>query len=67
MAFALMPHTVRPLSAFPAAAALVSREPVRADAPVSQGGFSGWMERTTVFPVLLCVTLGVWLVHHFVP
>jgi short-chain fatty acids transporter len=31
----------------------------------TQAGFSGWTERTTLFPRLLCLALGAWLVHHF--
>lgn len=54
----LMPQQVRPISAFPAAAALAL--PASEPGPANQGeaaGFSGWTERTFLFPLLLCIAL----------
>jgi short-chain fatty acids transporter len=65
MANALMPRVVRPISAFPTTAALVSGAPSSMGESPSQAGFSGWTERTTLFPRLLCLALGAWLVYHF--
>ena len=66
LAHALMPRVVRPISHFPAAAALASCPPPPLDATASQAGFSAWTERTRIFPLMLCIALGAWLVHHFV-
>jgi short-chain fatty acids transporter len=35
-------------------------------ASAEPAGFSGWTERTTLFPLLLCLALATWLYHHFV-
>lgn len=66
IALALMPAEPRPLSQFPAAAALAQAEPAAAPMPATGVTFSGWTERTALFPVLLCVALVAWLYHHFV-
>jgi short-chain fatty acids transporter len=63
----LMPRQVKPISAFPDAAALA--QPVCGPDPDSAPaapGFSGWTERTFLFPFLLCIALATWLYHHFV-
>jgi short-chain fatty acids transporter len=63
----LMPRQVRPISAFPNAAALASPPPEsEKDAAAAATGFSGWTERTFLFPLLLCMALAAWLFHHFV-
>jgi short-chain fatty acids transporter len=63
----LMPRQVRPISAFPAAAALVQPDPGPGPAHgAGASGFSGWTERTSLFPLLLCVALATWLYHHFI-
>jgi short-chain fatty acids transporter len=63
----LMPGAVKPLSMFPGALALAQPtagpEAARGTEPT---GFSGWTERTTLFPFLLCLALATWLYHHFV-
>jgi short-chain fatty acids transporter len=65
IALRLMPGDARPISQFPGASALAKFEPPPV-APVEQpGGFSGWTERTAMFPLLLCVALVAWLYHHF--
>jgi short-chain fatty acids transporter len=63
----LMPRQVKPISTFPNAAALAqpARESGVDPAPAAPG-FSGWTERTFLFPFLLCVALVTWLYHHFV-
>ena len=63
----LMPQQVKPISAFPNAAALAqpARESGQDPAPATPG-FSGWTERTWLFPFLLCIALATWLYHHFV-
>lgn len=66
IALALMPSDVRPISRFPAALALATIEPPPVDTVAQPGGFSGWTERTALFPILLCVALAAWLYHHFV-
>jgi short-chain fatty acids transporter len=63
----LMPGEVKPLSMFPGALALA--QPTAGPGVVTgtePAGFSGWTERTTLFPLLLCVALATWLYHHFV-
>ncbi len=63
----LMPQQVKPISAFPAAAALA--QPAAEPGPASRreaAGFSGWTERTFLFPFLLGIALVAWLYHHFV-
>jgi short-chain fatty acids transporter len=63
----LMPRQVQPISAFPAAAALA--QPAAEPGPsagAEASGFSGWTERTFLFPFLLCIALAAWLYHHFV-
>jgi short-chain fatty acids transporter len=65
----LMPQQVKPISAFPHAAALAqpARESGLDPAPAAPApGFSGWTERTWLFPFLLCIALATWLYHHFV-
>jgi short-chain fatty acids transporter len=66
IALALMPSDVRPISRFPAALALAKFEPPAVSTFAQPGGFSGWTERTALFPILLCVALAAWLYHHFV-
>lgn len=66
IALALMPSDVRPISRFPAALALATLDPPPVDTVAQPGGFSGWTERTALFPILLCVALAAWLYHHFV-
>jgi short-chain fatty acids transporter len=66
IALALMPSDVRPISRFPAALALAKLGPPAVSTATRPGGFSGWTERTALFPILLCVALGAWLYHHFV-
>ena len=66
IALALMPSDVRPISRFPAAFAFATFEPPPVDTVAQPGGFSGWTERTALFPILLCVALAAWLYHHFV-
>jgi len=63
----LMPRQVKSISAFPNAMALACPPP-EADqqTAVESAGFSGWTERTFLFPLLLCVALTTWLFHHFV-
>ena len=65
IALALMPSTARPISSFPGAAALASFEPPVVSPEAQPAGFSGWTERTALFPVMLAVALGAWLFHHF--
>jgi short-chain fatty acids transporter len=63
----LMPGDVKPLSMFPGAMALA--QPTAGPevaAGAEPAGFSGWTERTTLFPLLLCLALATWLYHHFV-
>jgi short-chain fatty acids transporter len=63
----LMPGEVKPLSMFPGAMALAQpASGSEAAAGAEPTGFSGWTERTTLFPLLLCVALATWLYHHFV-
>jgi short-chain fatty acids transporter len=63
----LMPQQAKPISAFPNAAALAqpARESGLEPAPAAPG-FSGWTERTSLLPFLLCIALATWLYHHFV-
>ncbi len=63
----LMPRQVKPISTFPQAVALA--QPASEPGPTTQGeasGFSGWTERTFLFPLLLGIALVAWLYHHFV-
>ncbi len=63
----LMPQQVRPISDFPSAAALAQPGAENGPAPgANVPGFSGWTERTFLFPLLLCVALTTWLYHHFI-
>jgi len=63
----LMPRQVKSISAFPNAMALACPPPeADQERAVESAGFSGWTERTFLFPLLLCVALTTWLFHHFV-
>ena len=66
MALMLMPTQPRQLSQFPAAAALAKLAPPAANVAQGRASFSEWTERTSLFPLLLCVALVAWLYHHFV-
>jgi len=62
----LMPRQVKSISAFPNAMALACPPPeADQERAVESAGFSGWTERTFLFPLLLCVALTAWLFHHF--
>jgi short-chain fatty acids transporter len=63
----LMPRQVKSISAFPNAMALACPPPEAGqERAVESAGFSGWTERTFLFPLLLCIALTAWLFHHFV-
>lgn len=66
LALWLMPRDAQPLSAFPRALALAGEAADGDAAPPGPAGFSGWTERTRLFPWLLAAALGAWLHHHFV-
>ncbi len=66
MARWLRPRDAKPLSAFPHAEALARDLTGDSVADTRATGFSGWTERTALFPWLLAAALGAWLFHHFV-
>lgn len=63
----IMPRTVEPISRFPASAALAKSE-LEEEGPAAAPaeGFSGWAERSPIFPALLIAALFAWLWQHFV-
>jgi len=66
LARAIQPRDAQPLSAFPDSVALTRLAPPMSDANEAPAGFSGWSERTALFPLLLAAVLAGWLFHHFV-
>ena len=68
MTIALMPKTVRPLSAFPEAQAVAATRELHArvsQPELAPAGFAAWIERSWLVPATLAVCLVLWLYHHF--